>query len=130
MWTFTFTAVNGDAWPTVKQDDPELNEAPDPGTTYVLGTVKIDAGTSETAENPETDLNFNYVGSDGNTYPADPDQCGDLGSTDLTDATDMYSGASRTFSICAQVPIAAAHGGTWAINYVDGTSPTAFFKGA
>jgi hypothetical protein len=126
QWMFTFLSTNGNAWATVQ---PLSNIPPDPGTSFVLATVKIDA-KSQTAADPSSSVTYNYVGSDGNTYPTGT--CGDLGGQDIRNANTMYAGATKTVLVCAQAPTGAVAGGTWAVadNYVNSKTQTVFFQGA
>lgn len=128
-WSFTILATNGNAWAVIQPLDPS-NTPPTTGTTYVLGTVKIDAAPAATPADPSSSVTYNYVGSDGNTYPTGT--CGNLGDQDIHNANTMYPGATKTVLICAQVPTGAAPGGSWAVadNYVNSTTPTVFFHGA
>jgi hypothetical protein len=128
MWTFKFAATNTDGWDAI-QNETGLAPAPPAGTKDIIVSVTISAGATQEAENPYDDVDFNYVGSDGNTYPAD-DACGYVLADGFENATAMYSGASRTYTVCSQVPDAAISGGAWTANYSTGESPTAFFKGA
>lgn len=131
MWTMTFSGTNGDAWPDVQKVN-QYNEPPKSGDSDVLGTLTVSAGAGADDEgaDPGDSLTVTYVGADGNSYDTINHPCGVLADTELQDAGLMYTGASRTVSVCAQVPTAAVAGGTWSVTYVDGSTATAFFAGA
>jgi hypothetical protein len=131
VWTSTFTATNGDAWPDVQKTN-QFNTAPPAGSSDVIGTMTVAVGASaaSTGVDPGQSLVVDYVGSDGNSYAAINHPCGVLPSTELQDAGVMFPNASRSVLVCAQVPTTAVHGGTWSVGYFDGSTPAAFFKGA
>lgn len=131
MWTVTFTSTDSDAWPEVQASN-QYNEAPPTGYSDVIGNLTVEAGEipDDGGADPGVSLDVEFVGSDGNAYDTINHPCGVTPSPELQDAGTMYSGASRTTIVCAQVPTSAITGGTWSVTYMDGGSPTAFFASA
>lgn len=116
--------------PTVKDAteqvaaENEFNEPPVEGRQFVMVPVTA-TYTGDESGTAWVDLSIQFVGSGGNTFGTGTDDyCGVI-PNDLSDAGEMFAGATAEGNVCVSVPSDQVEGGVWMVEETfsfDGTS--------
>jgi hypothetical protein len=109
-WQVSVTSVDLDAWPEIKQEN-QFNDPPASGHQFVMFAVTGTYNGTETG-NPSIDLQWNVVGSQGNTYGSGiDDYCGVIPDA-FSDQGELFPGATAAGNVCISVASAQLDGAT------------------
>lgn len=112
-WRVTLSTTVQDASDVVLAENL-FNDEPAEGRQFVMVEVNATYIGDDTGL-PWTDLRFDFVGSQGNTFGSGSnDYCGVI-PNDLTDLGEMHPGASGGGNVCVSVPAEQIEGGVWAV---------------
>ncbi len=112
LWEVTLDPTDQDATDEVLAENP-FNEIAEGRTAAMVPVTLTYVGPE--AGDPWLDLDFRFVGTDGNTYSAGPDDfCGVI-PNDLADRGEMFPGATVTGNVCHAVPDDVIDGGAWMV---------------
>lgn len=119
IWTVGFQPATLDATAIVTGENP-YNEIVE-GSTPVLAPVTLDVkenGGQDISEGVDlmSSLTFEFVTASGRAYGSSGNSyCGVI-PDDLTQIGTLYSGATATGNVCAQVPTGDIAGGEWSVS--------------
>lgn len=112
LWEVTLEPTNQDATDEVLAEG-EFNEIAEDRAAVMVPVMLTHVGPE--AGEPWLDLEFQFVGADGNTYSTGPDDyCGVI-PNDLADHGEMFPGATVTGNVCQAVPDDVIDGGAWIV---------------
>lgn len=126
-WTTTIGPTDVDAWPALSaaMSDVELAQyAPPEGTSYVVAPMTVTFADGDPVNLGSFEVS--YVGASGTSYAVIGSTCR-LALDDFFPTSDVYEQAEVTGTVCTDVPVADAPGGTWrvALNIYDDSSSSA-----
>jgi hypothetical protein len=126
-WTTTIGPTDVDGWPALsaQMSAVELEQyAPPEGTSYVVAPMTVTYADGDPANLGSFEVS--YVGASGTSYAVIGSTCR-LALDDLFPTSDVYEVAEVTGTVCTDVPVADAPGGTWrvALNIYDDSASSA-----
>lgn len=122
-WSVSFAAAAADAADQIAAEN-SFNEPAPAGKQFVMSKVSAtyNGAGSQTAW---IDLRIKFVGVGGNTFGGGTDRCGVLPES-LSDAGEVFTGATASGNECAVVPSEQVAGGSWSVTAGFGSDPVFF----
>lgn len=108
-WEVTIRKTNPHATAEILEENM-FNDEPGDGSTFAMAPVDL-TYVGEDSGTPWVGLMFRLVGGDGNTYG---DGCGVIPSS-LNDVSEMYTDASASGNVCAEILETALDGAAWRV---------------
>ncbi|MHA6695614.1 hypothetical protein [Homoserinimonas sp. A520] len=122
IWTVGFQPSNLDSAAIVMAEN-QFNELL-PGHSAVMAPITIDvleSGGQDISDgvDPFYSLTFEFVSDAGRSYGEGATSCGVIPS-DFYDIGNLFSGATASANVCAQVPADEVEGGLWSVTNMQG----------